>query len=393
MADDLTVRQMREDERDVVREVHRRSFNVPRKLHESLPVPPAETIRVAELGGQVVGALRFHRIAHFFGGRPVPAAGIGGVAVTPEARGHRVAERLMVSTLRELRRDGIAISTLYPATVPVYRRCGYEYFGFRIRYRAPLDALPRSAGLECAAFTDDDRDEIAACYRAWASARNGLIDRPAEWWTRILTSIEPDEDVYRTCVREDGRITGYLVFTQARRGDSHWEFDLDCRDFVWTTPAAASALLSYAGRHRSIGRDIVWTGGANDTMSFLLPEQDAVHDGWFRQMVRLVDVPAAFEARGYPAHVEAAVELRVDDPSIEENAGGWRVDVSGGTAKVAPASRASASVDVRTLAAIWAGMLTASDARRLGSLDATDAEVETLDELFRGPTPWVNDWF
>jgi predicted acetyltransferase len=388
----ITVRAMREEERDVVRLLHRRSFNVPHDLHARLPQPPAENVRVAEEEGRITGALRFHAIAHFFGGRAVPSAGIGGVVVEPEARGRRTAERLVLSTLKELRGRGMVTSSLYPATVPVYRRCGYEYGAFRVEYRTPLRLLPRAAGPEAEPWTDDDLEEISGVYRSWASGRNGVVDRPAEWWSRVLTNVEEGE-VYRVCVREAGRITGYLVYTQEKRKDSDWRFDLDARDMVWTTPASVSALLTFAGRHRSNAEDLIWVGPPNDPLANMLPEQDANHEAWFRPMLRLVDVPGAFEARGYPPSLETSVELRVEDPQIEENAGGWRLDVSGGAAKVSPASAPRATVDVGALAAIFSGMLGAADARRLGRLEASDDDVVALEELFAGPLPWVNDWF
>lgn len=388
----FSVRAMREDERDLVRSLHRRSFNIPSDVAARLPKPPAENVRVAEAGGTVVGALRYHAIGHFFGGRAVPSAGIGGVVVEPEARGDRTAERLVVSTLRELRDEGFVISVLYPATVPVYRRCGYEYAAFRVNYKTPLRLLPRPGGPPAETWTDDDLDEIAEVYRNWATGRNGVVDRPASWWTRVLTNVEEGE-VYRVCVREDGRVTGYLIYTQEKRKDSDWEFDLDVRDLVWTTRASIDALLTFAGRHRSNARDLVWVGPPQDSLANLLPEQDADYEHWFRPMLRLVDVPGAFEARGYPPSVRAAVELAVEDPQLPANAAGWRVETADGNAKVTPATGARARVDVGALAAIWAGFLSASDARALGRLDATDDDIAVLEEMFAGPLPWVNDWF
>ncbi|HJR19222.1 MAG TPA: GNAT family N-acetyltransferase [Actinomycetota bacterium] len=386
------VRAMREDERDLVRTLHRRAFNIPADLGARLPQPPAESVRVADAGGRLIGALRYHEIGHFFGGRSVPSAGIGGVVVEPEARGDRTAERLVVATLAELREKGSVISVLYPATVPVYRRCGYEYAAFRVNFKTQLRLLPRAGGPQAEAWTDDDLDEIAEVYRSWASGRNGPVDRPSSWWTRVLENVE-EGPVYRVCVREDGRITGYMVYTQEKRKDSDWEFDLDVRDLVWTTRTSIDALLTFAGRHRSNARDLLWVGPPQDALADLLPEQDADYDHWFRPMLRLVDVPGAFEARGYQPALRAAVELTVDDAQLPANAGGWRVETSDGSAKVSPANDARARVDVGALAAIWAGFLSASDARRLGRLDASDDEVAVLEEMFAGPLPWVNDWF
>jgi len=184
------------------------------------------------------------------------------------------------------------------------------------------------------------------------------------------------------------------VYMQHGRADAaDWSFDLDVHDLVWTTPVAAAALLTFAGRHRSNAMDLVWTGPPNDSLANLLPEQDAGFDSWFRQMIRLVDVAAAFEARAYPSALERALELAIEDPHLADNAGSWRIEVSGGRARVARAAAASARVDIATLGAIWSGMLAPVDARRLGRLVADDVTVQTLGEMFAGPLPWINDWF
>src|SRR5687767_15868830 len=125
---------MNEDERELVLDLWQQAFNAPRGR---IQASPAEDIRVAVVDGTTAAALRIYRFGHFFGGRSVPAVGIGGVATAAHARGKGLAETLVTETLRELRGAGFAISTLYPATVPLYRRCGYEYAGFRMHYRAP----------------------------------------------------------------------------------------------------------------------------------------------------------------------------------------------------------------------------------------------------------------
>jgi predicted acetyltransferase len=390
----LNVRPLREEEQDLARDLHRRAFNIPLAEVQRFPTPPIEDRRVVDEDGRLVGVLRLHRFGQFFGGQRVPSIGIGGVAVAPEARGHRVGERLVVETLREMRANGFAISSLYPATVPMYRRCGYEYAAVRVRYRTPLRHLPRnSASLAVEPWGEPDLDEIAETYRAFAVATNGLLDRTRVWWTtRLLVTFDGSE-VHCVRVREGGRVTGYAAYTQEPIHGQDWGFDLDFRDLVWTSPAAAGALLTFAGRHRSVARDMVWTGSATDPLANLLPEQDAGHDSWFRPMVRLIDVPAAIESRGYAPGLEAAVELRVDDDQLEWNAGGWRIEISDGRAKVTPEAAATARVDVAALAAMWTGMLSPDAARWLGRLDADDATAAVLQAMFAGPPPWILDWF
>jgi len=389
----IEIRAMLEDERERVLELKEQAFNVSVARQKKGNPFPAENARVAIVDGDVAGTLTIFRFGHFFGGRSVPSVGIGGVAVAAHARGRRVAETLMTETLRELRDQDFAISMLYPATVPLYRRCGYEFAAFRFHYRSPLEALPRADATPVVEWEESALDEIADCYRSFASTMSGPVDRPDWFWPKRVLHVSDDQPVRRYCVRESGRITGYTVYTQEKAGDLPYGFNIDCRDLVWTTPASAAALLGFFGRHRSTGDQLMWAGPSNDTLAHLLPEQDVYYDSWFRQMLRLIDVPAAFEARGYPTPLDAAVELQVEDPAFGWNDAGWRIETSGGTAKVSPASSAEARVDVRTLASMFSGFLSARDARRLGRLVATDDEIASLDAMLAGPPPWINDWF
>jgi predicted acetyltransferase len=389
----IEIRPMLEDERERILELKEQAFNVAVARQKKSSPFPAENARVAIVDGRVAGTLVIYRFGHFFGGRAVPSVGIGGVAVAAHARGQRVAETMMTETLREFRDQGFAISTLYPATVPLYRRCGYEFAAFRFHFRAPLEVLPRTDGPPVEEWDDSSLDEIAECYRSYASTMSGPVDRPDWFWPKRVLHVSDDQPVRRYCVREDGRITGYTVYTQEKAGELPYGFHIECRDLVWTTPASAAALLGFFGRHRSTGDQLMWAGPSNDTLAHLLPEQDVNHESSFRQMLRLIDVPAAFEARGYPAPLDAGVELQVEDQALGWNDAGWRIETSGGTAKVSPATSAEARVDVRTLASMFSGFLSARDARRLGRLVATDAEIASLDAMLSGPAPWINDWF
>src|SRR5262249_47103794 len=132
----LEVRPFREEDFERVRELRTEAFRRP-------GAPEAWR----EGGGRVLAdAGRLEAILHFqpagqcFGGRVVPVAAITSMAVDPLARGRGLGRRLLGEVLRELRTLGVALSVLYPSTLPVYRRAGYELAGSYTRYRAPIRA-------------------------------------------------------------------------------------------------------------------------------------------------------------------------------------------------------------------------------------------------------------
>ena len=68
----------------------------------------------------------------------------------------------------------------------VYRRRGFEVAGARVLYRSPLWALPTRSSLAVEPWGADDLDAVARCYRRFALASNGLMDRSAEWWEHAV---------------------------------------------------------------------------------------------------------------------------------------------------------------------------------------------------------------
>ena len=369
------------------------AFNINTHGRESMRKDPrVDEVRVAEVDGRVVGTARAIPFGHFYGGNAVDAAGISGVAVGAEARGQGVGRMMMREFLRELR-PRTPISTLYPATVPVYRSVGYGFGGVRTFWKSRLDALPQDGTLKAELFTDGDVAEVNAAYERFAAGTNGLVRRSVDWWQRRVFSDWEDRTVYRYLVRENGQVTGWIVYTLSAAGGDPWHLKVDGRDLIWTTPRAGRTLLSLASLHRSTGESITWPGPPTEPLADLIAEDPVEVDGTFRWMLRLLDVPAAIESRGYPPAVDASVTIAVRDPLFPENDGPWRIEVGGGQAKVLPAEHADATADVQTWASIWASMHNARDAVRLGGLVATEEAINALDLIFSGPMPWIADFF
>ena len=92
----------------------------------------------------------------------------------------------------------------------------------------------------------------------------------------------------------------------------------------------------------------------------LVPEQQISTPFRFRWMFRLLDVPSALAARGYPP-IDADVVVAVDDPAFPENAGPWRLTVRGGDATVEPAPDARVeAMPIGILSTLFSGFLTAA---------------------------------
>lgn len=351
-----------------------RSFHLPVAVWEAWYAQVGlENVRVAVGPGGLVGGLGFYRSAQWFGGRPVGSGLVASVAVAPEARGAGVGAALMRTALEEMRAAGLPLSALYPASRPVYRKVGYESAGLRLAYRMPLHRLaPLPAdGLEVRVAR---REELGPVYDRFARRQSGMLQRTPGLWDRLL---------------EGGPLL-YAVADEAYAVVEAGERTLRVRDVAWTAPAAGARLWALLAAHRSVIDTVEWVGPAVDPWALLARDADpqvAFRGEW---MTRVVDVPGALEARGYPGCLTTDLHLEVQDALLPANAGRWVLHLEGGRGRVEPGGRGDVTLDVGALAPLYTGHLGAGDLAAAGRLRGP---IEAVAAAFAGPGPWMPDAF
>jgi predicted acetyltransferase len=357
------------------------------------PTLPLEEFLCAYEGDRMVACARSIPVGQWFGGRSIPMAGISMVATAPEHRGKGIVTETMRRLLVNERERGALISALYPATVPLYRRLGYEYGGVFTEYTASLSELPRGDPGRVELFEGDDFRELRACYGRVAPDHNGWVDAEDDnWWRFRVLRRWGKETISRAVVvpGPDG-VEGYAAFVKEIIDGRHHR--LVCSHLVGETPEALDALLGYFRRFRSITEEIRWRGAPNEPLALLLPEQNEKPSYAFRFMLRLLDVPAALEARGYP-EVEGEAVITVTDDLFPGNDGSFRLVAESGKVRVERTEPGrSRPMSIGHLSALFSGHVSPADLIRAGALDRDDPAIPFFARLFAGPPPWSMDFF
>lgn len=352
-----------------------------------------ENLRVLKRGGDVRGGLVEIPMGQWFGGRSVSTMGVAGVGVVPEERGRGVAKHLMLSMLREARARGFALSTLYPASVTLYRSAGYERAG--ARFAIELDPrtceVPRVPEATLAEVSGTPED-VVALYDATARRCPGYVDRGPYVWARV--SRPRGRSTKTFTVSHAGALEGYVVLSHAMgAADS----SVLVTDLAATTSRAARAILRLLVEYRSLASSVKWHGGASDLFTNLLPERHhtVTLTDWF--MVRVVDVARALSSRGWPRGAGGALTLEVDDASMPENSGRYAISLEDGAAKVvagrALAGAPRATIGERGLAALYTGHAASHVLADAGWLEADDDARALLDAWFAGAYATTRDFF
>ena len=356
-------------------------------------------LRVVRDGAAPVATLLRVPMGQFFGGRSVPMVGVAGVGVSPVARGRGVARTLMTESLREMRRDGVPISALYPATSTLYRRVGYEYAGLHLEHRLPVSRFrPARDTQPVRPFTQSDLPALKACYTATAMPCDGALDRGDYIWNRVfnprsgpcagfvIDELSPD------ACGPDG--IGAYVFFRQERDPVMGRHDIECSDLVAASPRAARQLLGFLGEFGSMANDLVIRAGAIHPLFALCDEPRGLRT-IFREywMLRIVDLAAALTARGYSSWLSTSLDLDVRDETLPENAGRWRLRVEGGRGTVERGGDGTLRCDIRGLASMYAGFMTPRAHAVLGLVEGNDPALAVAAAVFGSNSAGFCDFF
>lgn len=383
----MEIRALGPGEMDATRDLRTRAFGwLPDEewegtVRQTRPVQEAGRQFAGFDGDRVVATGRLHDLTQWWHGRPVSTAGVGGVAVAPEERGRGLGRSMMAGLLERCAELGHPLSMLYPATTPLYRSLGWEHAGAQHKIDIPAEALRSVAAdrVPVRRAGPQDAAEVAAVIRrAHETARDsGPIGWRESMWRVFLGG---ERDYFY--LAEDG----FLSYRWAEGNTA-----LEVTRVVACSERTLRALWAIVGSGSSTAASVHACVSPVDPVLWLPREREhevVQRDQW---MLRVVDAPAAIEARGYPAGVTAEVPLLIDDPDRPGNCGQWLLAVKDGEGRLERSAEHPDAVrlGIRGLSALYAGVPVAT-LRRSGLLQGGDADA--LSAAFAA-VPFALDFF
>lgn len=394
------IRELTDDDVDAAWELSAQAFDLGQDRRERFDdmFRPDRAIGLFE-DGRMVGKVVTHDVGQWFGGRAVSMGGVAGVTVAPERRGAGITTRLLQVELERMRERGEVISSLYPATVTPYRRSGWEVAGSRIRRRVSLRSLaglPGPSGSVEAVAVDlgSELDRLGRIYDRVARDQAGWLVRGDRWFRERAGAWTARSHAYAyAAVDGEGRTAGYIVYHHTKGGEDEF-YGLEVDELVAAERDATLVLWRLLASNRGVSGHVAYHGGPEEPLFLLLAEQDTSVEQDWRWMTRIVDLPGAIAARGWPPHADVEVALEVADPQIQDNTGRWVLRVRDGEGLLERGGDGGARCTIGALAPLYTGMVPARTLARIGLIDGADeATLGALDTAFASPTPWMIDFF
>ena len=375
---ELTIEPIRPGDAERHHALMRQAFGGTQTHDPDAPQPDPDQTVCAYDGDRMVGSVMTFDFGMTWGGRSVPCGGVSAVAVSPEARGRRAAQRMLHESFDRMDRRGQVLGALYPTTASLYRGTGFEIVGWYQRRRIPLTAL-RQDGVDALRWREVpvDHDVIRHLHDDMASRHDGWFRVDPGWWEFRARRQQRDTATNRyTYV---GARNGADVAVVQYRYDTSGDFyDLEVEIIAGVDgDAIGSALALLAGHGTTVAN--VTTTLPPAVLGPHVPhlQRTACASDW-PWMLRLLDPPGAVAARGWPRAVSGAVDLDVVDDARPANAGPHVLEVGDGQGALLRGGSGRIRVTVQDLAMLYAGC-DVPGLRAAGRL--TEATADDLDLL------------
>ncbi|MCL2802585.1 MAG: GNAT family N-acetyltransferase [Micrococcales bacterium] len=342
------------------------------------------------------------------GGQRLDIGGLTAVGVHPAYRRRGFLKALLARHFQDCWDRGEPVSLLFASEPEIYGR-----FGYGVTSRAACLTIPRGTELRPVPGCDAtsvvietaEYDRHAAIVKeVCLAAGQGPLARPAwtlpttegEWRRWFYNPPETHRKVERrriAVVWTDGRPTGVAIFRRdGKWGDWVPEATLEVILLVALDPASHHSLWStllHMDLVKTIKTDLMpldepLFAQVTDPRPIRAPVIDCLH-------ARVLDLPAALEARRYGAPIDVA--MAVTDRHFPSNAGLWRL-VGGpdratvtrlGEPPVDP-TVADLTLDIREVGAIFFGGISAAALVAGGLIQARDSSpAHAVDLAFRSP--------
>ncbi|WP_327132072.1 GNAT family N-acetyltransferase [Streptomyces sp. NBC_01343] len=336
------------------------------------------------------------------GGALVPAAGVTMVGVAPTHRRRGVLTSMMRRQLDDVRAGGEPIAVLTASESAIYGRFGYGI----ATYALSLTVDTTRVRLTVPPGTDEVRlrlvdpekalPECEQVYAELVSRRPGMPARQPGWERLSLLDPESMREGASPlkCVvaeRADGEIAGYARYRVKPVYDHGWEGRVEVADLDALDPAATAALWRYLFEIDLTATVRAGRRPADDPLLHLVSDvrrarpvvRDSLH-------LRLVDLPAALEARAYAAPLDVVME--VEDAFCPWNEGRWRLvrDAEGAVSCARTADPADLELSVRELGSAYLGGITLTSLAAAGRV--RELRPGALAEASRAFTADVAPW-
>ena len=324
-------------------------------------------------------------------GAVYPVGFVTSVCTYPEYSGHGIMKRLMHQSLDHMRRRGQSLALLFPYSIPLYRKMGWEIISNKLTYSVKDRQIPvKATAPGYVRRVPWDNHDFQNLHAQFAATTHGCLFRNTLAWEEYWRW---DEDDTMVAIYYDvnGKSGGYMVYLIK-------DDVMHIKEMIYLTEEAKEGLWEYIRAHDSMIDEVRGSSYFSDPIAFVL------EDGEIRATIRpyimgrIVDVEQFFQKYHCdPTADTVCVTFSVSDPFLPWNDRTYSVRFHKGECVVLDASAKAAHchtvhLSIATLTTLLLGYKSAAKLYRMGRITANESTIQLLDDVLLHEIPYISDY-
>ena len=245
--------------------------------------------------------------------------GVTGVATYPEYTGKGLIRSLIKQAIIHMREEGQFISFLYPYSIPLYRKHGWEIISDKITFTIKDTQLPRKRQVEgIMERVDLKSEDLLNVHDYFSMQHHGALIRDELAWEEYWRW-DNDNIIASIYYSKNRKPLGYLVY-YIKNDIFH------IKEMVCLNTEAHHGIWNYISAHFSMVSEVKGNNYSGEPMAFLFEDSEMVENIEPYYMARVIDVQEFIIK--YPFLVKLPklkLSFKINDPIVKGNNGVFNV--------------------------------------------------------------------
>lgn len=337
-------------------------------------------------GGSLVSQFAAYPVTMNIYSAIVPVAFITSVSTYPEYSGKGLMSRLMYTSLEEMRECRQPLALLYPYSIPLYRKKGWEIVSDKMSFKIRDVQLPDPRGITgYVRRVPWDNQEFMDLHNRFALQTHGCLFRSILSWEEYWRW-DADDTMVAVYYSAAGEPMGYMVYLI--KDDTMY-----IKEMIYLNSESRKGLWKYVGAHESMVAEVVGANYFSEPIAFGFADSDIQETIRPYIMGRIVDIRMFLKTYRCSPEITGTVTLNITDPFLEWNNGDFVLKAENGRMEeIRGKTEYAASMSVGTLTTLLLGYKRASSLAELERIKADPDTIQWLDRVLLHRKPYISDY-
>lgn len=318
-----------------------------------------------------------------------PIGYVTSVNTYPEYSGRGIMRTLLHKSLVRMRMKGQTLALLFPYSIPMYRKFGWEIISNKISYKIKDNQIYPKKKRSTTGFVrrvDWNNPDFMNLHTEFAMRTHGCLLRNAAAWEEYWRWDVEDTTV-AVYYNKDHVPLGYMVYLIK-------DDVMHIKEMIYLNTETRKGLWDYISAHYSMIDEVRGNTYQNELLAFYLEDGNITETIKPYIMGRIVDVKQFFNMyRCDPTEEDVCIRFEIEDSFLDWNNVGCNVFFHKGVAEVTDMEpEYTVRMNINTLSTLLLGYMTANQLYRLERIDATPEAVTILDEVIIHEIPYISDF-